>query len=602
MLHRVLFCKLSEQSFLFSEQIFMCIALCLFVNFSGRAVLYLMVIHFKRAVLLSSKIPKLTRVRVELINNLIYNMMKNALIVVFLLGFSVVGWAQSATYSSSVATTSCWKDNPVIATATQQNSIAVYDKYVYVVYYNADRYLCISRSSNYGKDSWKTIQLSHRYEKRNDVYDSHNTPNIIISPNDKRIHLAFDMHAHDMRYMISWANTATISDASFTASRFSSVRNYLESSKTVIHDVTYPRFFVGKSNKLFMMYRDGGSGDGDTYLVKYKDDAYWETPKKIIEGKKGAINGYGTNDNYCAYFNEVQFNSGKIYLTWVWRETPDETTDHDLMFAYSGNDGVSWKNSAGSYVSLPMHMGTSGLKVATIAQNTGLSNHNGCAIDGSGNVHTMLRRNGAYEHHFGVLGADGKYTWKSQTAVTLSGDRPKLYCDKTTNTLYLMLRQNSTLRLYATVSNGNRWNKWAEIKSFTDKFTSTTNSVMSSSGKLLTTMAVSSDKRLQVIRWTLNSAESATLKSASLLGEQTVDDLVVNCSLFPNPSNGHFTLELNGTISAKVSIFNTSGQMVYYKESTDSKIMVNESLKSGIYMVQVLDDQNKIHRTKLVVK
>ncbi|GJM64760.1 hypothetical protein PEDI_53120 [Persicobacter diffluens] len=524
----------------------------------------------------------------------------NLQLFLFLIGFGA--FAQSASYNKTTVVSDCWKTNPVIATATQQNSIAVFENFVYMVYYNTDRYLCIARSDNYGDGGWKTIQLNHRYEQRNGVWDSHNTPNIIISPIDKRIHLSFDMHKHELRYMLSWANTATISNDQFTASRFSSVRNYMEANKTIIKDVTYPRFFVGRNQNLFFMYRKGGSGNGDTYMVKYNNDATWDQPFEIIDGNVGTHNG---SSSRCAYFNDVQFHAGKIHLTWVWRETPDATTNHDLMYAYSGNDGQSWKNSQGEYLSMPMNLNSPGLKVATIETNTGLTNHNGAAVDGDGNIHSILRINGSYYHYFGLKGSDGNFTWTKQLAATFSGDRPKLYCDRSTNTLYLMVRQSSSLKLFATSSNNSKWNQWKEVKSFADKFTSTTNSIINTAGNELLTMAVSSDERLQLINWALTPASGAAsrtgeIPSPFLLEEENRKEAV----LYPNPCQAFFSLRLEDWESPDITMFDQSGRMVYKEEAVaGSHEVAVEKFPPGIYWVHVIDRKgDKTFNQRLIIE
>ncbi|OHX64494.1 BNR-4 repeat-containing protein [Flammeovirga pacifica] len=524
--------------------------------------------------------------------------MKKFSLQLLLLFISLTAFSQSASYTKSTVVTNCWKTNPVIATATQQNSIAIFENFVYMVYYNSDRYLCISRSDNYGDGGWKTIQLNHRYEQRNGVWDSHNTPNIIISPIDKRIHLSFDHHKRDLRYMLSWANTATISNAQFTASRFSSVRKYLEANKTTIKDVTYPRFFVGRNQNLFFMYRKGGSGNGDTYMVKYNNDATWSKPFEIIDGNIGTYNG---SNSRCAYFNDVQFHSGKIHLTWVWRETPNADTNHDLMYAYSGNDGVSWKNAKGEYLSMPMNVNSNGLKVATIPQNSGLTNHNGAAVDGDGNVHTILRINGAYYHHYGVKGTDGKFNWSSNLVATFTGDRPKLYCDRSSNTLYLIVRKSSSLKLFATASNGQKWNQWSEIKSFSDKFTSTTNSIINSSGTQLTTMAVSSDKRLQIIKWSLSSSNART--NQAFVNEETPLEKIM--TVYPNPTNSDFTIDFRGVENADVLIFNQLGKLVYQSQISEGVVHLKKGdlFSSGFYLINVVDKQSlKTYQGKILIQ
>ncbi|MEQ8546260.1 MAG: BNR repeat-containing protein, partial [Cyclobacteriaceae bacterium] len=451
--------------------------------------------------------------------------MRRFSILSLLILVSLVAYPQTSTYEKTVVSSSVWSENPVIATSTQQNGMAVYENYVYMVYYNTDRNMCIARNSNYGVGEWVTVVLPHVYEQRrlsngDIVYDNHNTPNIAISPNDKRIHLAFDLHAADLRYIISDENAAIASDANFTASLFSATRNYLQSSERAITLTTYPRFFVGADNKLFIMYRVGGSGSGDTFLGEYKDDGFWFSPGKLIS-RDGNYNG---STSRCAYFNDVHYADGKIYLTWVWRETPDGTTNHDLMFAYSDDNGQTWRNSAGTSLAIPMSLNSPGINVATIPTGSGLTNHNGCTVDGHGNVHVTHRISGAYKHFVGVR-AGGTFNWSSgNTITTFAGDRSKVYADPKTNDLYFMVRHGASLKMFTTASNGELWNQWSQKNEISDKFITSGNSFMNAAGDKLTSMTVSSDDRLQIIRWSL-STNSPTISEKVDLTKFTTDGI-----------------------------------------------------------------------------
>ncbi len=432
--------------------------------------------------------------------------MRYTLLVAFVLACHVnyAQQAATATSSTSIISTDCWSNNPVIATSTQQNSLAVFENYVYTVFYNTERYLCISRSDNYGIDNWKTVVLSHCYEMRNGVYDNHNTPNIAISPKDKRIHLSFDMHARDLRYMISTENLAVAPDSLFTAEKFGAVRDYLTEDKTTVTQVTYPRFIIGNDSTLIFSYRGlGGSGNANSYIATYRNDGYWNTPIQIVNGKTGTYSGaVGSSSTRCAYFNDFVYKSGVIYLTWMWRETPDMATNHDLMFAYSEDNGATWKNTNNNSLSVPMHLNSNGLKVASIPQNTDLINHNGCAVDGSGNVHVVVRAGSIYTHYYRI-----GTQWRSQIIDIggFAGDRPKLYCDSTTNTLYMLIRRGDELRLFASYPNGEQWDEWTRVKGISDSYVSASNSFITDDGKILRTMAVTSENELHLITWNLTS-------------------------------------------------------------------------------------------------
>lgn len=436
----------------------------------------------------------------------------------------------SATYSKSIISSECWSNNPVIASPTQQNALAIYKNYVYVTFYNTDRYLCVSRSSDYGKGEWKTVVLPHRYEMRNGEYDSHNTPNIAISPKDKRIHLSFDMHARDLRYMISTEDLAVAPDSVFTAGQFSEVRNYITEAKTKVTSVTYPRFIVVKDSTLLFSYRgEGGSGNANSFLTSYKNDGYWNTPTKIVNGKTGTYNGAVTASSSarCAYYNDFVFRDGVLYLTWTWRETPDEDTNHDVMFAYSEDNGKTWKNTNNQTLALPMHLNSSELKVQTIPQGANLINHNACAVDAFGNVHAIMRMGSVYKHFYRI-----GTSWKSQDVNTGEsvGDRPKLYCGEMTSTLYLVVRRGGEIGLFASHPD-DEWNTWTKVKSVNDSYMASSNSFISADGKTLRTMAVTSDNELHLITWNLNTPPADTARFLSFENISNNQEIVAGSNL-----------------------------------------------------------------------
>lgn len=500
----------------------------------------------------------------------------------------------------------CTLKSNVVATGTQQNAIAVWGNYVYVVYYNTANNVCISRNTQWGSGSWKTVVLPVKYTTRTTsdgsvIWDSHNTPNIAISPNDGRIHIAYNMHAAPMRYVISEPGAAWVDDWQFTSSQFQSVRHSLEYNGPTIYDVTYPRFILGNNNNLFMMYRVGGSGNGDTYWTKYNDNGYWNTPTLLIDGRSSNAGTYAGDNNRCAYFNEVQFKSGKIYLTWCWRENPDPDSNHDLMFAYSGNGGVSWKNSSGQTLSLPIRL-TSPVKVVDIkpgSWNWDYINHNGCAVDGNGNVHTLLRIDGGWYYHCkGIKDYWGNYSWSTSWAFYMGGDRPKLYCDRTTNTLYAVIRNHGgDLALWGAKSSTN-WTDWTHLNTeSTGTYTSTCNSYMYWDGNLMLTAAVGSDHSLSCIRWW-----TSYVKSAEVEDDDSMSDLSDELELSPNPTDGPFNVKMNIEGASVLSIYDMSGKRLYHATQYESNYKVQPNLESGLYLVKIKDKENKEHTRKLLVK
>jgi hypothetical protein len=99
-------------------------------------------------------------------------------------------------------------------------------------------------------------------------------------------------------------------------------------------------------------YRDGSSGNGsDLYNIYDPASHAWrrllDTP--LLDGE-GARNAYATEPTLGP--------DGYFHLVWMWRETPDASTNHTLSYARS-RDLVHWENSRGDALKLPITLATS---------------------------------------------------------------------------------------------------------------------------------------------------------------------------------------------------------------------------------------------------
>ena len=65
---------------------------------------------------------------------------------------------------------------------------------------------------------------------------------------------------------------------------------------------------------------------------------------------------------------------GFYHLVWVWRDTPDAATNHDLSYAKS-RDLVTWQSAAGTPLTLPITLGTSDI-VDPVPSGGGMINNN----------------------------------------------------------------------------------------------------------------------------------------------------------------------------------------------------------------------------------
>ena len=67
-------------------------------------------------------------------------------------------------------------------------------------------------------------------------------------------------------------------------------------------------------------------------------------------------------------------------MSWTWRETWDVATNHDILYAYSPDEGATWQRSTGERYTLPITEATAEVALA-IPQGRGLINQTTMAVD-----------------------------------------------------------------------------------------------------------------------------------------------------------------------------------------------------------------------------
>jgi BNR repeat-containing family member len=72
-----------------------------------------------------------------------------------------------------------------------------------------------------------------------------------------------------------------------------------------------------------------------------------------------------------------------IHLSWVWRETGDVVTNHDIAYPVSKNGGKTWQKTTGDEYSVPIAMDEAEY-AARIPQNSELANQTSMAVDEKG--------------------------------------------------------------------------------------------------------------------------------------------------------------------------------------------------------------------------
>ncbi|HPC62025.1 MAG TPA: BNR repeat-containing protein [Verrucomicrobiota bacterium] len=166
-------------------------------------------------------------------------------------------------------------------------------------------------------------------------WDSHNYVTLAVDQAG-HLHLSGNMHGNPLVY--------------FRTSRALDIRSFERVSKMTGRQeqrVTYPRFLTGPGGDLIFTYRDGGSGNGDQIYNIY--DARSRSWRRLLDGP--LISGEGRKS---AYLNGPLRGPDDFYhLVWIWRETPDCATSHQICYARS-RDLVTWETSGGRPLPLPI--------------------------------------------------------------------------------------------------------------------------------------------------------------------------------------------------------------------------------------------------------
>ena len=220
----------------------------------------------------------------------------------------------------------------------------------YVGYYNADRRLVIaSRPPDSRRWDYHVLDTAVGW-------DSHNTIQMFCD-SAGCLHIAANMHAVPLIYF----RMERPHDPDSIVRVPSLIGNCEEKC-------TYPRFLSAPDGRMIFHYRNGVSGCGNEIYNVY--DAGTHRWSRLLE--QPLTSGCGRMNAY--FFGPVSGPDGFFHLAWVWRDTGDCSTNHDLCYARS-RDLLHWENAAGIPLSLPMTFESPGITILpTAPRNSGLIN------------------------------------------------------------------------------------------------------------------------------------------------------------------------------------------------------------------------------------
>jgi hypothetical protein len=284
----------------------------------------------------------------------------------------------------------------------QAEPFMTYGDYQYATWYhlgadNEDVYLARRQLSG---TSWEVMDTGANFTNGDGVgggtlWDAHNVVLMGIS-GEGRIHLSWDHHGHNLRYMNTNPGAAT--SGTWNSSLLNAERSSLNAGGGSIGTLTYPQFTTDPATgNMFMNYRTGGSGAGNQFIATFdQSTGVWNAPHEFINGTSSIFydDAFGEGSNTRnAYLNGLDVDStGRLHTTWTWRESAGGT-NHDIMYAYSDDGGDTWLNNAGAVVGTvgsPMNMNSPGTTIFPMNRGNTLMNQQTQAVDLDNRVHMVM--------------------------------------------------------------------------------------------------------------------------------------------------------------------------------------------------------------------
>lgn len=319
-----------------------------------------------------------------------------------------------------------WSGNSINTVIFRHNSITSFGNYQFTAFYNDSGNVVLAKRA-LESENWEIKETKYKGE----IKDAHRSISIMLDGMGF-LHMVWDQHDNKLHYCRSiepFSNNLT---------------DEIPMTGIKENSVTYPGFLRMPDGNLLFFYRDGESGNGNLNITNYdtKTQSWSKTQENLINGE-GQRN---------AYWQACTDKNGTIHISWVWRETWDVATNHDLCYAKSTDGGETWCKSSGERYTLPI-TAENAEYIAKIPQKSELINQTSMYADNKKIYiasYWATPESGGPQYH--LVYFDGS-NWKidqitnRKTAFSLSGggtkkipiSRPQVFADST-GTIYMIFR------------------------------------------------------------------------------------------------------------------------------------------------------------------
>ncbi|MCW3089354.1 MAG: neuraminidase [Ferruginibacter sp.] len=286
-----------------------------------------------------------------------FKMFRYCLVILFSLLVYILP-AQKKSFPKLVTVGNAWANNSVNAVIFRKNSLVTFRDTQYIAYYNAERFVVLGKRKT-GASKWQLYITPYK----GNAADAHNTISIMVD-GAGFLHIAWDHHNNPLNYCKS------IRPGSLE------LTDRLPMTGTNEQKVSYPEFYKLPGGNLLFFYRNGASGNGNLVINEYDVPA-----KQWTAVQSNLVDGEGKRN---AYWQACTDAKGTIHISWVWRESPDVASNHDMCYARSSDGGKTWERSNGQKYTLPINAATAEY-VCKIPQKSELINQTSMVADETGN-------------------------------------------------------------------------------------------------------------------------------------------------------------------------------------------------------------------------
>ena len=279
-------------------------------------------------------------------------------VIIFLLFLSPFSLQAQTGKAKVINVQEGWAANSINAVVFRKNSLTTFRDTQFIAFYNQQGYVVLGKRKT-GSEQWILKQTPFK----GNITDAHNSISI-ITDGKGFLHIAWGHHNVPLNYCRSKSPGSL------------EITSKIQMTGLNEQKLTYPEFYNLPDGNLLFFFRNGASGQGNLIINKYNVET-----GKWTQLHENLIDGEGKRN---AYWQACVDTKGTVHLSWVWRESPDVASNHDMCYAKSNDGGLTWEKSSGEKYNLPINA-ESAEYACRILQKSELINQTSMCADENGN-------------------------------------------------------------------------------------------------------------------------------------------------------------------------------------------------------------------------